>query len=571
MSNGAFGDRRSNGVIAASLLTLLAATRAHAEPGGNLILRGAAIDTFDAARPWASALVIRNGRIAYVGDDAGALAFAGPGTHALTLDGRMVLPGFHDSHCHPMTGGMRLLRCRLNDYKTERQIYAAVRACAAGPKGTWLLGGGWSPEAFARGGPSRRKLDQLVPDRPALLTTEDGFTAWVNTRALKLAGVGIGLRTQVEGIERDPRTHEPTGILKDDAVAFVKGHAPRPTEGEYREALRRSTAIANRFGITSLVDAAASEAVLDAYRAADLEGELTVRVVAAQRIDPGRGEEQIGEMVARRDRVRGRRLRADAAKLFLDGEIDRHTAAMLEPYADLPGVRGELQVKPEALNALVRRLDADGFLIHMHAMGDRAVRAGLDAIEQAIQVNGSRDRRHQLAHVGVGSPEDILRFGRLGITADFQPFWAQANDAANGPTEAALGLARSRRMYPIASIAAGGWRFIASSDWPAPSMNPLDAIQVAVTRQPLDGSKPAQQPQERVGLATILAAYTIDAAWAAREEAIDGSIEIGKAADLVVLDRNLFRIDVLELHRARVLLTLLDGEPVYRDPSFAWH
>jgi predicted amidohydrolase YtcJ len=560
-----------NRVFAASLLTL-AAARAHAESGSDLILRRGAIYTLDRARPWASALVIRNGRIAYVGDDAGAATFAGPGTRTLALDGRMVLPGFHDSHVHPMTGGMRLLRCRLNEGKTAEQVYAGVRACAAArPKDAWLLGGGWSPKAFAKGGPTRRKLDELVPDRPALLSTEDGFTAWANTRALTAAGVPMnGSGAQPGGVERDPRTHEPTGILKDDAVALVRRHAPQPAEAEYREALRRATAMANRLGITSLVDASATEAVLDAYRAADAAGELTVRVVAAQRIDPRRGEEQVADLLARRDRARGRRLRSDAAKLFLDVEIDRHTAAMLEDYAGAPGVRGDLLIEPAALDALVRRLDADGFLIHMHVMGDRAVRSGLDAIEHAIRANGPRDRRHQLAHLGVVSPEDVPRFGRLGVTANLQPLWARADDDASAPTQAALGPARSRWMYPMASIAAGGGRIVAGSDWPAPSMNPLEAIQVAVTRQPLDGSKPAQQPQERIGLAAILAAYTIDAAWAAREEEIDGSIEVGKAADLVVLDRNLFGIEVLQLHQARVLLTLLDGEPVYRDPGFAW-
>jgi predicted amidohydrolase YtcJ len=379
-----------------------------------------------------------------------------------------------------------------------------------------------------------------------------------------------GSEAPVAGIERDPRTHSPTGILENEAVGFVKRHAPQPTGAEYREALRRTTAIANRFGITSLVDANATEAVLDAYRAADRSGELTVRVVAAQRIDPRRGEEQIKELLARRDRVRGPRFRADAAKIFLDGEIDQHTAAMLEPFAGAPGVRGDLLVPPEALDALVRRLDRDGFLIHMHAMGDRAVRAGLDAIERALRANGTRDRRHQLAHLGVIAPEDVPRFGRLGVTADFQPFWAQANDPASASTEAALGPVRSRWMYAMASIAAAGGRIVASSDWPAPSMNPLDAIQVAVTRQPLDGSKPAGQPEQRIGLPAILAAYTLDAAWAAREDAIDGSIEAGKAADLVVLDRNLFEVDVMRLHEVRVLLTLLDGEPVYRDPGLAW-
>jgi predicted amidohydrolase YtcJ len=310
--------------------------------------------------------------------------------------------------------------------------------------------------------------------------------------------------------------------------------------------------------------------VVDVLHAADAAGELTVRAMAAQSVDPRRGEGQVAEMVARRDRVRGRRFRAEGAKLFLDGEIDQHTAAMLEPYAGAPGVRGELMIQPRALDPLVRRLDAEGFLIHMHVMGDRAVRAGLDAIEHAIAANGLRDRRHQLAHIGVASPEDLPRFGRLGVAANFSPFWARADDPASGPTEAALGPVRSRWMYPIASVAAGGGRVIASSDWPSTPMNPLDAIQVALTRRPLDGKKPAQQPEERVGLAAILAAYTIDAAWAAHEEAIDGSIEAGKAADLVVLDRNLFAIDVMDLHQVKVLLTLLDGEPVYRDPGFSW-
>jgi hypothetical protein len=504
-----FDRERTILLIAALALTLFAATAAQAATRGNLIMRGGAIYTLDVARPWASALVIEGGRIVYVGDDAGTQGYVGPGTRVIALDGRMVLPGFHDAHIHPMTGAMRLVRCRLGDFKTARQVYAAVRACAAAkPKREWLLGSGWSPQAFGDGAPSLAKLDQLVPDRPAFLTTEDGFTAWVNSKALAIAGV-----------------HEPTGIVKDEAADLIRRHIPQPSEAEYREALRRSTAIANRFGITSMFDAyARSEAVLGAYHAADLAGEMSVRVVAA----------------------------------------------LLEPYADMPGLRGELYIQPDALNAIVRRLDADGFLIHMHAMGDRAVRAGLDAIEHAIQANGARDRRHQLAHIGVAHPDDIRRFGRLGIAANFQPIWFPADDPVAAPTEAVLGPERSRWILPMASIAAGGGRIIASSDWPGPSMNPLDAIQFAVTRQPLDGSRPAREPQERVGLAEILAAYTKDAAWVAREEAINGSIEIGKAADLIVLDRNLFEVDVMALHEVRVLLTLLDGEPVYRDRHFAW-
>jgi predicted amidohydrolase YtcJ len=206
----------------------------------------------------------------------------------------------------------------------------------------------------------------------------------------------------------------------------------------------------------------------------------------------------------------------------------------------------------------------------MHVMGDRAVRTGLDAIELAIQANGARDRRHTLAHLDLVDPADIPRFGKLGIIANSTPLWFQADDPASAPTAAVLGPVRARWMYPIGRIAADGARITAGSDWGATSMNPLNGIEAAVTRQPLGGGKPAQQPEERVSLAAILAAYTRDAAWAAREDTIDGTIKIGKAADLVVLDHNLFKVPVTDVHKVRVLLTLLDGEPIYRDPRFAW-
>ena len=552
----------------AVLLALVALGTARAQAGEALILRGGAVYTLDARQPWASAVVVRDGRIAYVGDDAGAEAYA-QGAQVIALEGRMVLPGFHDAHVHPMSGGMRLLRCALGGLKTAQAIYAAVRACAAAePKRAWLMGAGWSPEAFGEGGPRREELDALVPDWPAYLTTEDGFTAWVNSRALAIAGIDAR-GPQHAGIARDPTTQEPTGVLKYDATELVRRHIPPPSEAEYREALRRSTAMLNRFGVTSLFDASASPALLDAYHAADAAGELTVRVVAAQRIDAAQEPEQIDAMIAARERVRGRRFRADAAKIFLDGEIDQHTAAMLAPYANA-SERGKLFVKPAALNAIVSRLDREGILIHMHAMGDGAVRAGLDAIEGAINANGARDRRHQLAHIGVADPVDIMRFGRLGVGANFTPVWAQSEDPAMAGMKAALGPKRARWIYPMASVAAGGGRLTAGSDWPSPSLNPLDGIQVAITRRPLDGGKAAEQPEERIALAAILRAYTIDAAWGAREETINGSIEVGKVADLIVLDRNLFKTRAGDIHRAHVLLTLIDGEPVWRDPRIVW-
>jgi hypothetical protein len=279
----------------------------------------------------------------------------------------------------------------------------------------------------------------------------------------------------------------------------------------------------------------------------------------------------VGAFVAQRDHLRGTYFRADAAKVFLDGEIAMHTAALLAPYADAPNTRGDLLLPHETLDAIVQRLDAAGFSIHMHAMGDGAVRAGLDSIERAVAANGPKDRRHQIAHVGVADPIDLPRFVRLAVGANLQPVWFQADDAAMAPTEAVLGPARSRLMYPAASIAARGGRIVMDSDWPATSLNPLEGIQIAVTRQPLDGGKPAKRPEERIDLSAAIAAYTRNAAWAAREDEVDGTIETGKAADLVVLDRNLFRLKPGAIRETRVLLTLLDGKPVYRDPQFRWH
>ena len=447
-----------------ALCVLIALSAAAA--AGQLVLRGGTIHTLDAALPRATAIVIDAGRIVYVGDDKGARAHAGPDARVVDLAGRLVLPGLHDAHIHPMSGGIRLLEGNADEAARQRR-------------------------------------------------------------------------------------------------------APR-TEAQYREALRRSSALLNRFGITSVFDGSAPPDVVAAYHAADRAGELTVRVVAAQRVDLARGPEQAEEMVARRERVRGRRFNADAAKIFLDGEIGEHTAAMLAPYANVPRTNGKLYAEPAALDALVRRLDAEGFLVHMHAMGDRAVRAGLDAIERAMRANPARDRRHQLAHIGVAHPDDIPRFARLGVGANFTPHWAHADDAAMAPIVAALGNARARWIHPIASIANAGATITGSSDWPSDAMNPLVGIQVAVTRQPLDSSKAAVQPEERITLEAAITAYTRNAAWGAREEALNGTISRGKAADLVVFEENLFEVPIRNLHKVRVVLTLLEGEPVYRDPRFPW-
>ena len=553
---------RLRGLAVAALLFTTPAVAAQAD----VFFRGGAIYTLDPRRPWADALVISGGRIAYVGDVVGAHPYIGKKTRVVPLKGRMVLPGFHDAHAHPMSSGMQFLRCRLGGLKSAAQTYSTVRSCDATVTEPWLIGNGWSPSLAPA---SLAKIDALVPDRPAYIATEDGFTVWVNSKALAAAGIDPRA-SSLKGLERDLRTRQPTGVVRDDALTLIRQFRPIPGERQYREAFRRWSALASPLGITSVFDAAANGPMVEAYHAADMAGELKLRVVAAQLVDTKRGPEQVDEMVLRRDRVRGPLFRADAAKIFLDGEISMHTAALLSPYADTPGSRGELFVQPDALDALVKRLDADGFLIHMHVMGDRALRVGLDAIEGAMAANGSKDRRHQIAHVGIADPADLPRFGKLGVAANLSPGWFEVDDPAMASTEAVLDPERRGGMYPAKSVASAGGRIVMSSDWPATSMNPLEGIQIAVTRQPLDASQPPKRPQERVDLATALAAYTREAAWVAREDEIDGTLKTGMAADLVVLDQNLFSIDVSDIHKARVLLTLLNGQPVYKDRHFGW-
>jgi len=530
-----------------------------------LLLRGGAVYTENPSMPWATALVIEDGRIVYVGDDRGAETYRRPGLREIDLRGRMVMPGFHDAHSHPMSGGMKLLRCRLEEATSREAVYQSIRRCAKDSAHAWLLGRGWSPKMFGSAGPSRAKLDELVPDRPAFLTTEEGFIGWANSRALEEAGIDAAKPgSDDDGVRRDPATGSATGLVERAAADRVRHVVPRPDAAEYREALKRTTAIANRYGITSIFDASVSPDMLEAYRAADRAGELTVRIVAAQLVVGGRGIEQVDDMASQRDSAHSEMLRADAAKIFLDGEIDQHTAAMLDAYADQPDSRGSLFAPPEILDAMVQKLDAEGFLIHMHTMGDGAVRAALDSFEAAARANGARDRRHQLAHIAVASPSDIARFATLGVGANFQPMWFLPDDPAAKGTRLALGSERSRALYPMADIAATGATILSSSDWPSTSMNPLDAIQAAMTRK-----TSASRSGAYMTLPAMLAAYTKNAARFAREDTTDGSIEVGKSADVIVLDRNLFDVAPAELRKVRVLLTLVEGRPVYADPTFA--
>jgi predicted amidohydrolase YtcJ len=349
-------------------------------------------------------------------------------------------------------------------------------------------------------------------------------------------------------------------------MELVRRLLPPYSLAQRKEGLRRALALANEYGITTLHDAATSPEFLEAYAELDREGALTARVIAAQYVDPDRPLSQVDSLVAWANRYRGvRYFRPTAAKFFADGVVEAKTAALLAPYLGGGTDSGTPNFRSGQMDTLVAELDRRGITIHIHAIGDLAIRMGLDALERARAANGPRDARPIIAHLELFDPADIPRFKALGVIASFQPLWAYADPYITELTEPVLGPSRSRWLYPIGSMVRSGAVVAPGSDWTVSSMNPLDAIQVAVTRRGLtDSAGPPWIAEEIVDLATMLRAYTVNGAFAAGDERITGTIEVGKAADLIVLERDLTAVPPSAIHQTKVLLTLLDGKPVYR-------
>ncbi len=540
----------------------------------DLVLVGGAVVTMDSARRTAAAVAVRAGRIVAVSADREVEQLTGPRTRRIDLAGRTLLPGFQDAHCHPAFGGLDLTRCALHELPRTVEAYVdAIRDYAtANPGRPWILGGGWYMSAFPGGTPSTSDLDRAVPDRPAFFTNRDGHGAWVNSRALELAGIGGAMPDPIDGrIERDS-SGEPSGTLHEGAMELVRRILPPPTTDELARGLELAQAYLHRLGITAWQDAWVTPADLDAYRLLAGRGGLTGRAIACLWWEREQGAEQIDEMVELRAGASIGRLGATTVKIMQDGVAENYTAAMLEPYLDAAGRptanRGLSFVDPEALKSHVTRLDAEGFQVHFHALGDRAVREALDAIEAARRANGSNDGRPHLAHLQVVDPADIPRFDALGAAANIQPYWA-CNDAQMiDLTLPFLAPARAALQYPFESLRRAGARLVGGSDWSVSTPNVMAEVEVAVNRiSPEDRSAAPFVPAEALSLTDALAAFTNGSAWVNHLEDSTGSIEVGKLADLVVLDRDLYAADRRTIGDTRVLLTLVEGEVVHEDPA----
>ncbi len=553
-------------------------TPVEAGPADLLFVNGS-VRTMEPARRVASALAVREGRIAAVGLDADLQALAGPSTRVLDLEGRTLLPGFQDAHVHPPLGGRAMLTCDLHDLPWDREAYLArIRAYAAAhPDEPWIAGGGWGMPAFPGGIPSRRDLDAVVPDRPAFLENRDGHGAWVNTRSLELAGISAATPDPADGrIEREA-DGSPRGTLHEGAADLVRRLMPPFTTAQWQAAILAAQRHLHGFGITAITDAWVTPEHLPAYRALAERGALTLRTNLSLWWDREGGLEQLEWFEeARRTATLGR-LRASTVKLMLDGVLENYTGALLEPYLDRDGRTtansGIDFIDPRRLAAEVApALDAAGFQLHFHAIGDRAVRSGLDAVEAARRANGPSDRRPHIAHIQLVHPADVPRFAALGVGANMQPLWAAYEDQMRDLTIPFLGPERSARQYPFRSLERAGARLVGGSDWSVSTPNVLQEVEVAVTRIVPEsrGVEPPFLPDERLDLASALAAFTIGSAWANGIERETGTLEPGKLADLALLDRDVFDRGTGEIGDARVLLTLVQGAAVHVDSSLGW-
>ncbi|QMU69249.1 amidohydrolase [Streptacidiphilus sp. P02-A3a] len=545
----------------------------------DLVFTGGPVYTVDPARSWATAVAVRAGRIVVVGDDHDVSHLVGADTEVVDLAGRLLLPGFQDAHVHPVLGGTTMLGCDLHQLEDARAYADAVADhAAAHPDRAWITGGGWSMEAFPGGTPHRDLLDSVVPDRPVALPNRDGHGLWANSRALEIAGITRDTPDPADGrIERDADC-SPTGMLQEGAADLVLRHIPATTDAEYLQGLLEGQRYLHGFGITGWQDAGVGSAfgpgdVYGAYLAAAADGSLTARVRAAQWWDREGGLEQLPEFTARRAeaaavREGAGRFRAGTVKMMLDGVAENHTAAMLEPYLDgcgcSSGASGLDFIDPEKLGGYVSELDAEGFQVHFHALGDRAVRSALDAVEEARRRNGPRGNRHHLAHLQVIHPEDIPRFRALGATANIQPLWACHEPQMDELTIPFLGDRRSRWQYPFGSLARSGAMLAAGSDWSVSTPDVLLGVHTAVNRRgPGEEDARVLGPEERIDLGTALAAYTAGSARVNHLDDVTGSVQPGKYADLVLLDRDPFAGPAAAIGDARVLRTYVEGDLVH--------
>jgi len=540
----------------------------------DFVLRNAYIYTVDQKRTVAEALAIRNGRIVFVGHNDNVSRFVGTETQVIDLGGRMILPGFIDSHCHPSGAYKQFYEISFNSVRTVPEYQKAIREYYASHAGAkYLKGRGWSNTLFPKTGPDKKLIDEIVNDIPVSLSSEDGHSKWVNSKALELAGITKNTPSPEGGvIELDPITGEPTGTLRESAAGLVAKLFPDYSIDELMKGYEAYQQMALAFGITMAhdadIDLESNE--IAAYKMLEKENRLAMRFRGSLYVSPKDGLKQVAAITAERAKHKGPHFQILAAKIYIDGVVEGSTAYLKEPYKHVPNSRGELLWKPEDLNAMCAELDKNGVQIHVHAIGDGATGVTLDAFAHATKQNGPRDSRNLITHLQLVSPDDILRFKKLGVIAVTQPYWFMKDDYYYNIQVPYLGQERADAEYPMESFFKAGVKVTSSSDYSVTiPCDPLVAIQTGMTRSRPETVDPKEVlwPGENATLDQMIASFTINGAYANFLEKSTGSLEVGKLADLIVLDKNLFNIPVTDIGKARVVMTFFEGKEAFKEKS----
>jgi predicted amidohydrolase YtcJ len=555
------------------VFVLLDSAWAQSSGQADTLIVNARIYTVNANHPWAEALAIRGDKILAVGNAKEIAAYRGPSTKVIDAQGKLLLPGFTDCHIHFMQGSLGLTQVDLNGSKSVAEIQRRVKEYAeAHPEEKWIQGMGWTYPTFGPSAlPDKKFLDEVVPDRPVYLQAFDGHSSWVNSKALAVAGITRETPDPPNGkIMRDDKG-EATGALQESAADLIDKLTPVPTHEERLAALRLGMAEANKFGLVRVHSAGQDFEWLDFYNELRQKNELTLRFYIAYFLDPPElTADEIEKIEQARRTYHDDWISGGVVKTMLDGVVEAHTAAMLEPYTDDPSLIGKLFWDPTKYKQTIAELDRRGLQIFTHAIGDKSVRLALDAYQGAAETNHTHDLRPRIEHIETISAQDIPRFGKLGVIASFQPLHAYPDDDTLNIWARNVGKERAQRAWVWHSIDSTGGVLAFGSDWPVVTLNPWPGVQNALTRKTTEGDPPGGfVPQERISLEDTIKAYTLNAAFAGHREKTEGSIEPSKLADLIVLDRDLFKIDPSNVADTKVLLTLVGGKVVYQAPE--WH
>ena len=547
--------------------------------GADIVIENGVIYTVNKDQPWAQAIAIKDGEITFVGSDNEVKEHVGNNTKIVNVDNRLIIPGMQDVHIHPISGGILSAACDLNGLSNIAEYRVAISDYANNnPDLDWITGGGWAMSVFGAGGkPSRKIIDELVSDRPVYLTSTDGHSGWANSLALEMAGITEDTPDPIDGIiDRDPETGELIGSLQEGAMTLMEKIIPPDSFESKLAGLRYSIKMLNGYGITAIQDAIVREPDLKTYQHLEENNELTLRVVASQWWERSEGLEQIEYFNQMRDKYTSRLINPSTVKIMQDGLVENYTAVLVDHYHNVPGpTKGIPMVEPEFLKEVVTAIDAAGFQVHFHALGDGAARQSLDAVEEAIYENGQLGNRHHISHLQLVHPDDFSRFAELEVVANFQPLWAYSGDYLTELAAPFVGQERLRWSYAIKTLEDAGAKIAFGSDWSVTSANPFHQIETSITRQSATEvtaleNKPVDPEQdvplfieESISLEAAIRAFTLNAAFVNKIESRTGSLEVGKLADLVILDQNLFEIEPYDISETNALITLFDGEVVH--------